>query len=337
MAYGYKIYFTERAKNRVICWNPDTGKSSVAAGESANGDPEQKLRDPYGLTIDADGRLLIADKLHHRICRLNRGRLERLTVRDADGHRAGVRGPHREHPLCPTALFCEPDGALLCAYSDDHTIYRVHPDGRLELVLGIPPSQTYVYGGCRERVPGNEAKQVPLHTPTAVVRRKDGTMFFVERGYQVVREYHSRRGLRSLFSIWGVAPLRRGDAIPTTVAFDAYRPVYPTALALDKEEKLYLTDAAQQAVWQMDFEASVLRLVARVGETPETSGGGPSAAAFGPDGTLWVVDTGQGSVCGLRRGRGGRWAPVNERLATARQRGLCSASEGAGVCCGKVN
>ena len=36
----------------VIRWSPDTGERQVAAGEPANGDETQRLRDPYGLAVD---------------------------------------------------------------------------------------------------------------------------------------------------------------------------------------------------------------------------------------------------------------------------------------------
>ena len=111
MAYGYRIYFTERAKHRVVRWDPDTGGvATVAGGETAGNDADQRLRDPYGLAIDRGGHLLIADKLNHRIMRLT-NRLECLQHHAADGHRhvcAATPLHRRGGPdilQCPTGLF----------------------------------------------------------------------------------------------------------------------------------------------------------------------------------------------------------------------------------------
>ena len=188
MAYGYRIYFTERAKHRVVRWDPDTGAVvTVAGAESAAGAADQQLRDPYGLAIDRDGHLLIADQLNHRITRLT-SRMEMLGVQVEDRHRQrGAQTPlhRRSGPdvlQCPTGLFVEADGSLLCAYSDDHTIYRRHPRGRLDLVLGVPPNRPQVFGAFQEVVPPAAVAEVGIWGPTGVVKRPDGTIFFIERG-----------------------------------------------------------------------------------------------------------------------------------------------------------
>ena len=57
-----------RSKNCVVCWNPDKNEFEIVASN---------LADPYGLDIDAEGNLLIADKAHNRICRLRDGGLKK--------------------------------------------------------------------------------------------------------------------------------------------------------------------------------------------------------------------------------------------------------------------
>src|SRR5262245_10980186 len=164
MAFGYAVYFTERARNRVIRWEPDTGHVDVVAGDPANGDLSQKLRDPYGLTFDKKGTLLIADKLNNRICRLRNGKLEAIPLRDTDGHRERKVGSRRSYSpelLCPTGLFIEKEGSLLCSFSDDYTVYRIQPDGRLELVLGVTRNRNYHFTHTQERVSPAQVRDTP--------------------------------------------------------------------------------------------------------------------------------------------------------------------------------
>src|SRR5690242_7970700 len=149
MAFGYGVYFTERDRNRVIRWDPDRNTTEVLAGEPRCGDAGQELNDPYSLAFGRDGVLLIADKLNHRICRLVQGRLEVLATKDTDGHRQRTPDSPAYHspdqPKSPSSMLVEEDGSILCTYFDDHTIYRIHPGGRLELVLGRVPNRPYFH------------------------------------------------------------------------------------------------------------------------------------------------------------------------------------------------
>lgn len=231
MSFGYSVYFTERRKNRVVCWSPDTGDSEVVAGESQDGSLDQTLSDPYGLAMDMQGRLLIADKRNCRICRLANGRLEKVLTKDRDGHRKSRFMNKVDNPENPTGIFAEKDGSLLVAYSDDYTIYRVHPDGGLELVLGVPPNRHATFEGYFETVGADQLSKTPLHMPTSVVARSDGTLFFIERGYNVVREYKPGGDLKSVF-------VRGEDGgqpkpLPKTLSRSSFWPRFPTSLALD--------------------------------------------------------------------------------------------------------
>lgn len=330
MAFGYKIYFTERAHNRVVCWDPDKDKMEVVAGEEKVIDRSQRLTDPYGLAVDAQGNLLIADKLNNRICRLKGKSLQRLATKDTSGHRKSRFIDRIDSPECPTGLFVEPNGTLLCAFSEDHTIYRIHPDGQLELVLGIPVVNSPVFRGCRETVPAGEVVDTPINMPTSVVSRPDGTIYFIERGYQVVREYHPQRGIRSLFPASQRENWVGAEEIPASVSMDAYHPTFPTDLALEKSGTLFLSDCVHRCVWEVDSKANRL---SQVMKTPDESegGGGPSAISCTMDGNLWVLDTASAKVMGFKKDSDGKWKALSVECSIAPQKAGCSAHQGAGI------
>jgi hypothetical protein len=316
VAFGYAVYFAEPDRNRVIRWDPDQGTAQVVAGASP--DPDQKLRKPYGLAVDGSGALLIADKLNSRIVRLVGGRLEALPLVDVDGHRDRLpesRASYRpKPPMAPTGLFSEPGGTFLAACFNDNTLYRVHPDGRLELVLGLSPSRAYHITEVRGNVPPAELAETPLNEPTGVVARGDGTIFLIERGYQIVREYHPDRGLRSLFPLG-----RRGDwmersGVPAELSLSAYHPAYPGAVALDADDNLHLAEVAHRCVLAIDLDQGRVR---RVVESRRGAGPGPGgigALAFGPDGTAWVMDAGAGVIEAYEPTPRGAWNSLGVSL-----------------------
>jgi sugar lactone lactonase YvrE len=336
--FGYAVYFTERDRNRVIRWDPDSGDVDVVAGEPADGDPTQRLKSPYSVCFDKDGFLLIADKHNNRIARLRGGRLETLAVRDADGHRRPMPGSPRgytSHLYGPTGVFLEKQGSVLCTYSDDNTIYRVHPDNRLELVLGVVGNRPLNFGRGRESVPTAEIADTPIDTPTGVVARSDGTLFFIERGRYVVREYEPRKGLRCLFPAskhkeWA----SKADA-PAQASIRDYHPALPVALALDAQEMLYIIDLKHAAVLAVDLAAGLIRCVVQTTPVRWPREMGMGGMAFGPDGTAWLIDVGKQDVRAYAPTASGPWTKLGVELGAVRGEPLRFPQGGTGVVTGK--
>jgi sugar lactone lactonase YvrE len=329
VSFGYKVYFTERARNRVVCWDPDRGDSEVVAGEPKDGAADQKLKSPYGLAMDSAGCLLIADKRNSRLCRLRNGRLEKVQTRDGDGHRRSRFTERVDNPENPTGVFVEKGGTLLVAYSDDFTIYRVRADGTLQLVLGVPPNRHALFEGYFETVKADKLPQTPLHMPTGVVEASDGTIYFIERGYQAVREYKLGGDLKSVFmrgqDLGPVQPL------PKKLSRFGFWPRYPSGLALDARENLYVADFVYGCVFMADLGSGDVTTIST------GAGSKPAAICFGPDGTLWVLDLGLAQVKGYRKSSRGAWQAAEATLKTESDPAAlsCAALGGAGIVCGQ--
>ena len=307
--FGYKIYFTERPKNRVMCWDPDSDDLTVVAGEPADGAKDQLLEEPYGLALAHDGSLLVTDKHHNRICRIRGERLEPMATRDASGSRARLKERYRDMPATPTSMWPMPDGTLLCTYCDDGTIYRIQRDGSLELFLGKPRDGTFAISGCRAVVPPEDVPGTPVVFPTDIVARDDGTVFFIERGYEVVREYHPQRGLRSISATDRRKQWSMRGTVPDSIPLAEFQPVYPTSLALDSEGRLFIADSGVRCVLRIN-EDKTASCVMRSPKPEKPVGGGPAGITFGPDGVLWVLDTSHGTLQGLSSSGGDGWTEV---------------------------
>lgn len=334
MAYNYKVYFTERPKNRVVRWDPDIGSVDVVAGGNAAHGPDQELHDPYGLAIDATGALLIADKLSHRVCRLTNSRIAPLQMRDVAGDRVphGGRRPYsfRSVMCCPTGLWVEESGALLCAFSDDHTLYRIHPDGRLEHLLGILPNQYALIPTIPPDAAPEQLANTPLYGPTAVVKRRDGTIFFIERGYQTVREYHPQRGLRSLFPHALFYEWQFKTSAPETSRMEQYHPAFPSSLALDSDENLFISDVKHRCVLKADLKTGV---VERVLETNGPKPGGPAAIRFDANNVAWVLDSSAGAIGAYNTGKS-KWSATPTVLRHVASDPISLHAAGAGLVLG---
>jgi len=338
MAFGYALYFTERDRNRVIRWDPDSGDADVVAGEPADGDPTQRLSSPYSVCFDKDGQLLVADKLNGRIVRVRAGRLETLVLRDADGHRRPVPGSSQQgyngELLGPAGLFLEKGGTLLCSFSDDHTLYRIHPDLRLELVLGVVRNQPYNFGRAEEAVPPAEVSKTPIDSPVGLVARTDGTLFFVERGRQAVREYLPESGLRTVFPFSKYRESLAMSRAPADAAVADYYPPSPAALALDASETLYVAEMRHAAILAVDLSRGRVRCVAETPSPRRTIVLGMGGLAFGPDGTAWVVDADKGKISAYVPLSGAPWVHRGIELMSVRGTPLRFPSGGTGIVTG---
>lgn len=338
MGFGYAVYFTERLKNRVIRWEPDSGDVQVVAGRPNERGNDQCLSEPYGLAIDTNGTLLIADKKQHRVCQVINGHLTPIDFVDPHRHRArrpGLRRTYSEtRPHCPTALFMEPSGSFLCTFSDEHTIYRIHSDGRLELVLGIPPNRHFMFMGYDQTVPAQQVGGTPLMMPTGIVELKDGTIFFIERMVQAIRKYVPGGELSGVFPMDKHEDFAFRADVPDRLAIEDYHPAHPGSLALDSDDVLYLSESQHGCVLKVDFKSGDVLKVIQASRPGKTPGAGPAAMEFGPDGTAWVLNTTAGAVEAFAPSAKGVWKPTGVRLTQIEGKDLSLPDTGSGLVLG---
>jgi len=339
VGFGYAVYFTERATNRVLRWDPDSGDVDVVAGGTPTTEPGQSLSDPYGLAFSGSD-LLISDKHHHRICSVRSGRLHPLELKDVDRHRAiKSDSPRFFDPsilASPTTLVSEPGGSVVCTFFDDHTIYRIHADGRLELLLGVVRNTPHRKGELQETIPCMQARGTPLRGPTGIVEKRDGTLFFVERDVQVVREYYPDRGIRSIFSISQLGRWYKSSAAPESGDTSSYHPVSPTSLALDLDERLHVCDPMHLSVLRVDLKDGTFQRVHLSKRSAEDYvDKGPLAIVFGPDGTAWLSDSAAGSIRAFDVDKRGTWSPRDAELSSVLGEVLKLSAGGMGLVVGK--
>ena len=140
---------------------------TVAAGTGTNGSASNMLSDPWGIHVDAEFNLYVADCGNNRIQLFPRGQLNGTTV-------AGNGLSSTITLSCPTDVTLDGNGYLLIVDSHNHRIVGSGPNGFRCLV------------GCTRRS-GAAADQLSFPTRLSVDSR--GNLYVVDKNNLRIQEF----------------------------------------------------------------------------------------------------------------------------------------------------
>lgn len=153
-----------------------------AAGYSGAGGPatQAQLNKPYGLLLDADGRLLIADSENNRIRRVGHdGVITTIAGTGAAGF-GGDGGPALAAQFnVPQALALDAQGRLYIGDEHNHALRAIEVDGTVRTLIG---AHGHGYAG-----DGGPAALAQLADPENILVRRDGTLLITARDNARVR------------------------------------------------------------------------------------------------------------------------------------------------------
>lgn len=296
---GGNLYLSDTMNHCIRRVDGKTGVITTVAGNGAQGfsgdggaASKAQLNEPYGVVLDSKGNLYFADRLNRRVRRVDAGTGSITTVA-GDGSKtySGDGGPGARAGLVePNGVALDPEEArLFIADVADHRV-RV-------LDLGTGTISTFAgTGQGRFAGDGGPASAASIFGARAVEVGADGTVYIVERQGNRVRGVDPRTGLITTRAGTG-AKGYSGDGGPAKEAtFNG-----PKELAIDRAGNLLIVDTENHAIRRIDARTGLIRTLAGNGRRGKEGDGGaatsalldrPHGVAVGPDGAVYIGDTG---------------------------------------------
>ena len=292
-----RIWIADTDNHRVRLVDRDGTISTVAgAGLRFDATPrpatEVDLSTPDRVTFLADGSLLVTDDDVSVIWRVGPDGNASVFAGDGRDGYGGDGGPAPEALLRdPKGMVQAADGSVLVADEDNHVIRRVDPAGTITTIAG---TGTAGFSG-----DGGPATAAWFDDPYDLALASDGTLYVADEDNHRVRRI-APDGIITTVAGTGTAGFS-GDGGPAASA----QLDLPIGVTLAGDEVLYVAERGSHRVRRVDLTTGVISTVAGTGAKGSGGDGGPghSAAlntpldvATGPDGTVYVADTGNHRV-----------------------------------------
>jgi gliding motility-associated-like protein len=166
----------------------------------------------------------------------------------------------------PRAVATDNDGNLYIADMRNHVIRKVNPNGIINTVAGNGTAGNSGVGG--------PATAGQLAQPTGMTIDNDGNIYIADYNSSVIKKV-TTSGIMTIFAGNGTEGFS-GDGGPASQA-KLYR---PTAVAVDKEGSLYISDASNKVIRKVT-KAGVISTIAGVpGRAGYAGDGGPATKAL---------------------------------------------------------
>jgi sugar lactone lactonase YvrE len=237
---------------------------------------------PFGIAVDNDGNLLVADTGNNTIRQISPdGRV--TTLAGGAGHPGSLDGVWLSARFRnPWGLAVEPDGDMVVADSSNDSIRKLTKTGMVYTVAGQPGMI-----GCLDGY-GDNAQ---FNNPSAVAEDGAGNVYVSDSGNDVIRKITPSRVVSTLAGSAGSAGNADGNGA-------AARFWNPQGLAVDETGNIYVADTGNNAIRKISPMGQVTTIAGLAGSAGFTDGPGPQARFNGPagiavdkDGNLFVADT----------------------------------------------
>jgi DNA-binding beta-propeller fold protein YncE len=291
------VYFSDTANHcvRRIAKKTGTIVTVVGTGEkgyTGDGGPATKatLNEPYGIAIDADGRLYIADRLNAAVRRVGKdGNIDTIAG-------TGTVGFSGDGGLGNKAELREPNGLALDPRFGKLYIADVADQRVRVLDLATLKIDTFCGDGERRQAgDGGPFKEASLFGPRAVAVGPNGNLYVCEREGNAIRMIDFKSGKIARIAGTGERGYAGDNGPALRATFNG-----PKDLFIDRAGNLFVVDTENHAVRRIDARTSTVTTIAGTGEAGGTGDGEvavkatlarPHGVAVAPDGTVIIGDT----------------------------------------------
>ncbi len=332
------LYITEDAynANRVRRVNMATGIITTVAGATdgslgsfaGDGGPAKDARfdNPLGIAIDPAGNIYVADDNNGRIRRIDvNGTVSTYAGGGAQGNVADGVAATAADLGSPVSLAFDRNGNLLLSATggirrvDKATgvINTVVPESDLLYGMTVDGQGTIVYTDGYGRISrfrvgatdhedltgsgvyvgdGRRADAAILSSPQGLALDAGGNLFIVDQQASIVRRVNAADGTISTVAgvVGRVYASPEQEGTPATQAAIGY----PTDVAFDAANNLYIADELNGRVWRVDAAGNITTFAGGGNPTDGIGDGGPATAAniipwgisFDRNGNLYIAD-----------------------------------------------
>jgi hypothetical protein len=241
------------------------GNGTTTYGGDGGQSVARGLSSPYGVAIDSQDRVYVADSALNAVRRINTdGTITTVAGTGTSGN-TGDGGPATAARLnTPVRLAFDAAGNLYIADSGNNKIRKVTPAGIISTVAGT--------GTAGNTGDGGQATAARLRTPYDVAFGPDGSMYIADRGNHKIRRV-ATNGVISTYAGTGTAGYN-GDGIAATSA----RLSTPYGVDVDADGNVYIADYDNERVRKVDTN-KIITTFAGTGIATVDGDGGPADEA----------------------------------------------------------
>lgn len=291
--------------SRVLVWDKDdqirvlVGSDTPGFAVEEGPATEAKFRDPWGIFADASfRRVMIVDHTNGMLRGLDTlGFLKTLV-----GGHLGDGGLAVEAKITlPYAVLPLPGGSYLIADTGNHRVRKIAPDGILSTVAGK---------GDLSLVEGVKATEAGLGQPVSLAWSPDGSWYIADRELNVLWKVTPEGILHRFAGKGGMETDPSQEPLSSNSEPLSAREVElrePSGVTVGPQGEVYIAERSGHRIYRVTSSGFIERVagtgqpgLAKDGEPFLTSPlREPTALAFGPDGRLYVAETGNHRILAL--------------------------------------
>ncbi|OJW74992.1 MULTISPECIES: NHL repeat-containing protein [unclassified Spirosoma] len=269
------LYIGDYTHNRIRQVNtsgiitPVAGNGTKGIG-GYSGDGEQatfaQLSEPYGLTVDSNGNLYIADRNNHCIRKVSPSGIITTVAGTGNAGYNGDGGQATSAQLySPTGVAVDGNGNLYIADRDNHRVRKVSPSGGIMTISGTGDAG---YSG-----DGGQATSAQLYTPFGVTVDGNDNLYIADFGNHCIRKV-SPSGIITTVAGTGNAGYNGDGGQATSTQLDS-----PTGVAVDGNGNLYIADQYNHRIRKVNTSGRIIT-VAGTGSPGLFGDGGQAISAW---------------------------------------------------------
>ncbi len=267
------LSFAERSAAQEYKYTINTAAGEYPIGDGGPG-TKALLSYPYGVALDTNGNLYIADTLDNRVRKvvLATGVITTIAGTGFGGF-SGDGGPGISAQINgPGSVAADANGNVYFTDVNNQVIRKVDSNGNISTFAGTPG----VGGATGDGGPATQAK-LGLHLGSGMAVDAAGNLYIADSLNSAIREVTVSNG--NINTIAGTIGKNgsAGDGGPATSAM-LY---YPFGVAVDSSGNVYIADSFNQEIREVSAQSHTIQLIAGTARSAGSTGdGGPAAAAL---------------------------------------------------------